>query len=86
MNKLNQRGFGAFGVFLVIALLAVVVLAGLRVYDMQNDENAGTATTQEAGTEPAVNDASDLDAAADYLNDQDIDKELDTAELDAVLN
>lgn len=86
--KNNQKGFGAVEVLLVIVLLAIIGFLGWRFYTNQDkDSNTQEPTSQTTETDqvPEVNSSSDLDEAEDYLKSSDIDKELDTSEIDGVI-
>jgi predicted negative regulator of RcsB-dependent stress response len=84
MNKqIKQAGFSAVEFILVIAVLGLLGFIGWRVYDankpVEND------TTQTEVSDEPIEKAEDLEAEADALNNQNIDEELDTSEIDAAL-
>jgi predicted negative regulator of RcsB-dependent stress response len=87
MNKLNRSGFSAVEVVLVVVVVGLIGFAGWKVYDNGQKPSSSNqqASTQQQDPIPAVNSASDLQASEDYLNAQDLDKELDTAEIDSAL-
>ncbi len=83
MNKLhkNQNGFSIFESLLIVAVLALFGFIGWRVYQANKSvESTDTTTSQKP-----IEKAEDLDRTVDELNSQDIDKELDTSELDSAL-
>lgn len=79
--RLNRAGFGVLGVLLVIVVMGILAFAGWRVYTATRDDD----TSQNQQTSGAIENAEDLDTTVDDLNGQDIDEQLNTSELDAVL-
>jgi Tfp pilus assembly protein PilE len=84
MSSNKQGGFGLVPIVIIVAVLGLLVFAAWRIYDNRQQPAAEQTQTQE--TAPEVNSANDLQAAEDYLNQQDIDGELDTSELDETLS
>ena len=86
MNS-NQKGFSAAHLLIGLVVVGLIGFAGWRVYDSQNSTNDQPASVvQEEDSVPQVNSASDLNEMESYLNSQDIDKDLDTSELDEALS
>ncbi|CAN5663182.1 hypothetical protein BH23PAT1_BH23PAT1_2750 [soil metagenome] len=87
MKKNNQEGFSAVAGLLVIVVLALIGFAGWRVLGNQEANNTEQTTSSEQQNDaPEVNDEQDLEEAENYLDDQDIDGELDTSDIDQSLN
>lgn len=87
MSSNKQFGFSLVEVLIVVALVGLVGVVGWKVYDNgESTNNTTPAASQSKDTVPAVNNASDLKASEDYLNSQDIDKQLDTSEIDSALS
>lgn len=87
MNS-NQRGVGALEMVLLLVLVGLIGVVGWFVYKANNDNLGGgdySDTSARQSDIPAVNSASDLKATEQYLNSQDLDKELNTSEIDAAL-
>jgi hypothetical protein len=82
-NKLKQAGFGVVEFILVVAVLSLAGFIGWRVYDQNKPVDSDTTQTESSDT--PIERAEDLDAEVDALNDQDIDEELDTSEIDSTL-
>lgn len=91
----RQNGFSIVEAVIVVGVLALVVFIGWRAYEAnqaKEDMNAQTAAplvTNPNGSQselPQVAKKEDLQAAAAFLNDASIDKDLDTSEIDAVLS
>jgi predicted negative regulator of RcsB-dependent stress response len=83
MNKqLKQAGFGVVEVILILAVLGLVGFVGWRLYDQNKSKTTNTTTTQQ---ESAIEKAEDLDQTVDTLNNQNIDEDLDTSEIDSTL-
>lgn len=87
MTKSNQQGFSPVVILLLVALLALVGFAGWRIYS-QNEQSTQTGTSSQQNSDPVpqVENAQDLEKAEGYLKDSDIDKELDTNEIDSAIN
>ena len=88
MNKLaKQNGFSAVELILVLAVVGLLGFIGWRVYEQNRSipEAPAAANTESTEEVPAVESAEDLDKAVDTLNDQDIDSELETSEIDEAL-
>jgi len=83
MSNKFQRGFGVIEVILIIAIFAVIAFIGWRVYTSQTSAPENQAVV--SNETPKVETASDLQKAEQYLSESDIDKELDTSEIDSVL-
>lgn len=88
----NSAGFSVVEVLVVIVLVAGIAFVAVRVLGAQdtNDANQSvpTASTSEDASSdgaPNVNNNDDLQAVEEFTESVDIDKELDTSELDEVL-
>jgi cytoskeletal protein RodZ len=81
-NKLKQAGFGSLTLILVLVVAGLIGFIGWRVYE-QNKSVAPATETENTNT--PIENAEDLDAEADALNSQDIDEQLDTAEIDETI-
>lgn len=91
MNKLkfNQGGFSIVETVIVVAVLALVGFIGWRVYDgMQSKQAAETTqTTNETSKQaPEVKNSEDLQKAEDFVNNTDVNKTLDTGDIDSALS
>lgn len=87
-TKNSQSGFSLIEGILIIALVALVGFLGWIFYQntQQPAPQTDTKTSQENSSVPAVNNSSDLKAAEEHTQGTDIDKQLDTSEIDAALS
>lgn len=91
MFRLNRSGFTFVEIIVAVVILAAVGFAGYRVYDAsQSSEETDESTTntqveENTNQAPEVNEASDLNEAEAFINEVEIDEELDTSELDNAL-
>ncbi len=87
MRRFGQRGFALFEGLAIAGVAAIVALAGWNIYQQQQ-KNGSTTTTSSQKTvklvpeAPAVASVSDLDKAAQALDQTQIDSVSDTAQLD----
>ncbi|MGH7158248.1 MAG: hypothetical protein ACREGD_04250 [Candidatus Saccharimonadales bacterium] len=82
--KTNQRGFTAVEGVIIVVVLVLLGLVGWFVYDrMQKDKSSEMTTSEQV---PQVEKAEDLKAVEDFLNDANVDKQLDTSEINSALN
>lgn len=72
INK-DNRGFGVAPLLVVIALIGLLVLAGVRISNDRSDKSTG------ADAKPA---SSDIKSTSDDLDSVKIDEDLDSADLD----
>jgi|GEM_PF-2555905 competence protein ComGC len=81
-SKLNKHGFAFVELLLIVAIIA---LAGFFVVTIMNRDD--TVNTDQTTTEqtPEVNNSEDLNEAEQFLDNTDIDSELDTSEIDQAL-
>lgn len=81
----KQKGFGM--VEIVIAVLVVVVLGFIvwRVMDGQTNDTGQDQAGNVEQTVPAADDAAGLESTENFLNSTDVDAELSTKEIDAVI-
>lgn len=93
MNKKisNSKGFSAIEMVVVIFIVGLVVFAGIFVYSKSQDnktadntttqsqENASSSTDDSA---PQVKSSDDLNSAEQFVDDIDVDKSLDTNDID----
>ncbi len=87
MTNRNQKGFAALEIIIVVVVVGILGFAGWLVYDRQKSNNDTTDTVQTTeSTDQEVKSAEDLKKVEDQLNQSDIDKELDTTEIDAALS
>jgi len=88
MNN-NQRGFGIVEGLLIIVVVGLIGLAGWVFVQRQDDKNNSpgqlTEQAQPQDQPPQVNNSEDLEKAENYLNDKDIDSQLNTTEIDQTL-
>ncbi|MDQ3065156.1 MAG: hypothetical protein M3Q36_02700 [bacterium] len=82
MNKLfkHEDGFSLVEGVLILAVLTLFGFIGWRVYQSNKSVESDSTTSQQT-----IEKAEDLDKTVDELDAQDIDKQLDTSELDAAL-
>lgn len=89
MNK-DQRGFGFVETILSIVVLGVLGFVIWTFYQKQNDgtssNNNSSGQVQSENNAPEINESKDLKKAENYLNNTDIDKQLDTKEIDESLS
>ena len=87
--KLNNRGFSAIEGIAILVIVAIIGFVGWKVYSSQDQgsTDAPQITEQQSDAEqaPDVNSSEDLEQAEDYLNEQNIDEQLDTSEIDEAL-
>ncbi|MBW3568885.1 prepilin-type N-terminal cleavage/methylation domain-containing protein [Candidatus Parcubacteria bacterium] len=86
MNK-NQKGFGIVEILLSLVVLGVLGFVIWTFYQKQNDGNSSSSNNsngqaQPENQAPQINESKDLQKAENYLNNTDIDKKLDTTEID----
>lgn len=81
----KQNGFTPVEVVLVVVVVALLAFAGYRLWQAQQDGQPSTGTTTTEEGAPEVNSADDLDEAEEFLNESDIDSELDTSDIDETL-
>lgn len=81
MKKLNERGLGVIVIVMVIGVFGIICLAGWQVYSTQSKDSQANNET----VKPVIQKADDLDKQVDNVNAHDIDKELDTSDIDASL-
>lgn len=86
MTRNNQQGLAHIAAIMVVVVIAVIAFVGFRVYNQNQDNGTGVSTQEQAQNEPPeVNNSDDLEEAENYLNEQNVDEELDTGEIDSVL-
>mgnify|MGYP000023421748 CR=1 FL=1 len=83
----NQKGAGPIEIILILVAVGILAFVGWYVYKagQGGSLNDGSGSNQ-SETVPQVNQSSDLKEAEDFVNSSDVDKQLDTSELDASLS
>lgn len=83
-----EAGVGHLLMLLAVVVIAAVAVVGYRVINSQNDTLGNTGTTApRADSAPAdIKNSSDLKAAESALNQSNVDKDLDPAQLDSDIN
>jgi hypothetical protein len=83
MNKIiKQAGFSVVEAVLILAVVGLLGFIGWRVYD-QNKSSDSSPQTETSDT--PIERAEDLDAEVDELNNQNIDEQMDTSEIDSTI-
>lgn len=86
----NQKGASAVEAFLLFVIVALIGLVGWYVYQAQPETavNDSSSSSQTASSDPVpqIQNEDDLKEAEEFLNSSDLDKELDSSEIDAALN
>ena len=89
MKQFSQKGFALFEALLIVSVVAIVALAGWNIYERQQKNGSGGSsiekTVKVVPGAPVVATASDLDNAAQTLDQTQIDTASDTAQLDSDL-
>lgn len=89
--RLNrQAGFTAFEVIIIAVLAILIILAGWWVYSQtqkeeEPQEETTTQMTVEEDAAPTIEQPEDLQGAEDYLQELNIDGNLDTTDIDETL-
>lgn len=88
MATLDKKGFSTLETVLMVIIIVLVGFVGWYVYK-QRQNNSGSdiqPTETQSQTVPEIKEPGDLDDAQKLLDDADIEKELDTTEIDSVLD
>lgn len=86
MSK-NQKGAGPVEIILILVAIGALAFVGWYVYKAgQSGSLKDDNGTSQSDNLPQVNKTSDLKETENYLNSSDVDKQLDTSELDATLS
>ncbi len=82
----KQHGFGIIETILVLVIVGLIAFVGWYVYNAQQ-EGTTNGTSQDAQSEsvPEVNNSSDLEEAEEFIESKDVDKQLDTGEIEESL-
>lgn len=84
-NKNNlQRGFTAFEAIIIVVVLLIIGFVGWKLYD--NNQKKKAEDSSQVAEPPEIKNADDLETTESYLNQVDINKALNTSEIDAALN
>jgi predicted negative regulator of RcsB-dependent stress response len=86
-TRLNARGASHIVVIALVAILAVVGFAGYKVLGNNSKQSASTSSQNQAVTAPdKIKTKADLQQSAKSLDGADVDKSLDSTQLDTDLN
>lgn len=89
MKRLENRGFGAIEVILIVIIVGLLGVVGWYVYNQRTDQNAEqvqTTAQDSSESDSEITDANDLEQVESDLNKTDVDSDLDTSEIDSALN
>lgn len=82
--KRTQKGFAHLALVLLLLVVAVVAFAGYRVVKDRQDKTAANKTsTAITNSSQTINSKADLDKAANTLNSQSVDSDLNPSSLDS---
>ncbi len=82
---MNKKGFSTIEVLIVAVIIVVICAVGWMVLKRQSDtKDTNNVSTSEASL-PPVNSKSDLTSAENAVKSIDIDKAIDTSDIDASL-
>ena len=90
-TRFSQKGFSAVEVVLLLVIVAMLGGVGWYVLNANKEADDGYSSTSSSVPAPSVedvpdvNNANDLTEAENYLNDTNIDQQLDTGDIDALL-
>jgi hypothetical protein len=89
MKRLNQSGVAHVIILLAVVIVAVVGFASWRVLDNDDSKSSNTAQTAANAQQEQANkleNPGDVKKASAELDAEDVDKSLDSSQLDADLN
>lgn len=89
MTRNNQKGFAhVMGLLLIVLVVAAGTFVGWRVFSNQNavTDNGTDQAASQSAQPPQINSSDDLENAETYLNETDIDEQLNTSEIDSTLS
>jgi uncharacterized protein HemX len=82
--KRTQKGFAHLALVLLLLVVVVVAVAGYKVVKNRQDKTAANKTsTVLTNSSQTINSKADLNKAADTLNNQSVDSDLNPASLDS---
>jgi predicted negative regulator of RcsB-dependent stress response len=79
MKKFTQKGFGHFGLLLLVLVIVVVGLIGYKVWN--NSKSQPTVASISSRNGQAINSTADLNRTESSLNGANIDGDLDPGSL-----
>jgi len=91
MNNISKKGFSIVEALIVLVVVVLVGFLGWALYqnlqsDQPNDETLTTTETSSGSSAvPEVNNESDLRETEKFLNETDIDGDLDASAIDKAL-
>lgn len=85
-TRLNTRGASHVVLIALVAVLAVVGVAGYKVLGNNSKQNASTSLNQAVSAPDKIKTKADIQQSAKSLDNADVDKSLDSTQLDSDLN
>lgn len=86
-TRLNTQGVSHIVLIALVAIVAVVGFAGYKVLGNNSKQNASTPSLNQAVTAPdKIKTKADLQQSSRSLDSADVDKSLDSTQLDTDLN
>lgn len=82
MKKLTNGGFGIIPIVVVLALVGLLVFAGLRINNSKKNEDKTIEQKSSQQIENTVKDTKDVESATKELDSVEVDKDLETSDLD----
>lgn len=88
MSKQNlaQRGFGIVEIIIAIVVVVIIGFVAWRFYEgTKTQPESTTGDTSQTEQAPEVKTNADLQKAEEFVSDIDVDRRLDTGEIDTAL-
>lgn len=86
MRNRNTDGFSVVEIVLVVAVIGLLGFGVWTLYQTeQSQQETATPQASQVAQPPEVNSADDLGKAEKYLEESDLEQDLDTSEFDDVL-
>lgn len=86
MKKLTNSGFGLVPVAVVLALVGLLVFAGIRINNSRKNDDNTLEIKSPQQAETTVKNSVDVESATKELDTVEVDKELETSDLENDIN